>query len=441
MKYRYDNPRRIYFSVKNKFIVSQSIAALWTLLSIVLSVPWVMELSRYITVPGAILVIAGISYIPGFMNAFMVSSLLLDRQPPLKETNPVLPVTVLIACHNEEKGIRNTLSYLAAQEYEGEIQVIVIDNASKDKTAEQARLAGEEFGLRLRVISEKTPGKNHALNKALPQVETELMVTLDADTLLHKTALKHIVARMASAPKEVCAVAGAVLVRNSRENFLAKIQEWDYFLGIASIKRLQGMFQGTLVAQGAYSLYRTEAVRNVGGWPDAIGEDIVLTWKFLINKWSVYFEPLAVAFTDVPVSYRHLIRQRSRWARGMIEALKIVKPWNQPSLYTKYLTGCNLIMPYLDFIYTFCWLPGLVLACFGHFWIVGPVTLFVLPLTFAQNYILYRFQKEVFRSLNLRIRKNIFGFLAYVLLYQIMMSPVSVYGYLQELFQSKRVWK
>lgn len=441
MKYRYDNPRRIYFSVKNKFIVSQSIAALWTLLSIALSVPWVMELSRYITLPGAIFVIAGISYIPGFMNAFMISSLLLDRQPPLKETNPVLPVTVLIACHNEEKGIRNTLSYLAAQEYEGEIQVIVIDNASKDKTAEQARLAGEEFGLRLRVISEKTPGKNHALNKALPQVETELMVTLDADTLLHKTALKHIVSRMASAPKEVCAVAGAVLVRNSRENFLAKIQEWDYFLGIASIKRLQGMFQGTLVAQGAYSLYRTEAVRSVGGWPDAIGEDIVLTWKFLINKWSVYFEPLAVAFTDVPVSYRHLIRQRSRWARGMIEALKIVKPWNQPSLYAKYLTGCNLIMPYLDFIYTFCWLPGLVLACFGHFWIVGPVTLFVLPLTFAQNYILYRFQKDVFRSLNLRIRKNIFGFLAYVLLYQIMMSPVSVYGYLQELFQSKRVWK
>ncbi|WP_435922170.1 glycosyltransferase family 2 protein [Paenibacillus sp. DYY-L-2] len=441
MKYRYDNPRRIYLSVKNKFIVSQAIAALWTLLSIVLSVPWVMELSRYITLPGAIFVIAGISYIPGFMNAFMVSSLLLDRQPPLKETNPVLPVTVLIACHNEEKGIRNTLSYLAAQEYEGEIQVIVIDNASKDKTAEQARLAGEEFGLRLRVISEKIPGKNHALNKALPQVETELMVTLDADTLLHKTALKHIVARMASAPKEVCAVAGAVLVRNSRENFLAKIQEWDYFLGIASIKRLQGMFQGTLVAQGAYSLYRTDAVRSVGGWPDAIGEDIVLTWKFLINKWSVYFEPLAVAFTDVPVSYRHLIRQRSRWARGMIEALKIVKPWNQPSLYAKYLTGCNLIMPYLDFIYTFCWLPGLVLACFGHFWIVGPFTLFVLPLTFAQNYILYRFQKDVFRSLNLRIRKNIFGFLAYVLLYQIMMSPVSVYGYLQELFQSKRVWK
>jgi poly-beta-1,6-N-acetyl-D-glucosamine synthase len=56
------------------------------------------------------------------------------------------------------------------------------------------------------------------------------------------------------------------------------MQEWDYFLGIASIKRLQGLYQGTLVAQGAYSLYKTQCIKEVGGWPDAIGEDIVLTW-------------------------------------------------------------------------------------------------------------------------------------------------------------------
>lgn len=201
------------------------------------------------------------------------------------------------------------------------------------------------------------------------------------------------------------------------------------------------MFQGTLVAQGAFSLYKTDAVRAVQGWPDAIGEDIVLTWKFLARRWRVYFEPLAVAFTDVPESFRHLVRQRSRWARGMIEALKLLKPWNHPSVYAKYLTGCNLLMPYLDLVYTFCWLPGLVLAFFGIFWIVGPATLLVLPLTFIQNFILYRYQSRVFRSLNLHIRKNLFGFIAYVLFYQMVMSPVSVYGYVQEALQRKRIWK
>ena len=49
------------------------------------------------------------------------------------------------------------------------------------------------------------------------------------------------------------------------------------------MKRMQGLFQNTLVAQGAFSLYRSDAVRDAGGWPDAIGEDIVLTWKMMNN--------------------------------------------------------------------------------------------------------------------------------------------------------------
>jgi cellulose synthase/poly-beta-1,6-N-acetylglucosamine synthase-like glycosyltransferase len=56
-----------------------------------------------------------------------------------------------------------------------------------------------------------------------------------------------------------------------------------------------------------------------GGWPDRIGEDIVLTWKLFQRGYRVYFEPLTVAFTEVPNAWRHFVRQRSRWARGFIE--------------------------------------------------------------------------------------------------------------------------
>lgn len=189
------------------------------------------------------------------------------------------------------------------------------------------------------------------------------------------------------------------------------------------------------------SIYKTDALKEVGGWPDAIGEDIVLTWSFLRNGWKVYFEPLAVAFTDVPETLTHYIKQRSRWARGMIEALRVTKPWQQPILFVKYLTGVNLIMPYLDFTYTFCWIPGLVLAFFGVYWIVGPMTILVLPLTLLSYYLLYIFQKSVFQKLNLRIRKNILGFWLFVLCYQMILSPVSVWGYIQEVLLLKRVWK
>jgi biofilm PGA synthesis N-glycosyltransferase PgaC len=409
--------------------------------SIVLSVPWVKELGQVVTVPVAIVIITGIAYLPGYLNAFMVVSLLFDRQPAFKTLNPKETLSILIACWNEEKGIAVTLQQLAKQDYEGLMRIYVIDNNSSDLTAEVAKQAGKELGLDIHVLFEKKAGKHHALNKALSSVDTKYTITLDADTLLHPQAVRRLVARMESAPKEVCAVAGAVLVRNSRENWLARLQEWDYFLGIASIKRLQGLYQGTLVAQGAYSLYLTDVIKEVGGWPDAIGEDIVLTWAFLEKNYKVYFEPTAIAFTDVPTKFSHFTRQRSRWARGMIEALKRVKPWEQPRIFTRYLTGSNLVMPYLDFVYTFVWIPGLILSFFGVFWIVGAHTLLVLPLALLSNYLLYRYQKGVFHELGLRIRKNRIGFIFFVLCYQMIMSPVSVWGYIQEFMQRKRVWR
>jgi biofilm PGA synthesis N-glycosyltransferase PgaC len=430
-----------YIEVSKKFWIGHGAALLWMILSIIVSIPWLNDLGAHIGRPLALILIAGIGYIPGYINMFIAVSLILDRQPPFRTDDPEDPVTVIIACRNEEKTIAHTLKYIKRQDYRGSIRVIVVDNASSDKTAQQAQKAGEELEIDLLVLSEENPGKFNALNKGLEYVDTECTVTLDADTLLHKSAIRYLVARIKSAPGEVCAVAGSVLVRNSRDNMLARLQEWDYFLGIASIKRMQGLYQGTLVAQGAYSLYRTEALREAKGWPDAIGEDIVLTWGFLNSEKKVFFEPLAVAFTDVPVTAKQLLRQRSRWARGMIEALKLFRPWRQPIKYVRYMTGINLIMPYLDLVYTFCWMPGLVLAFFGKYWIVGPATLFVVPLALLQNYILYSYQRGVFRKLDLRIRSNHLGFVLYVLLYQMLMSPMSVTGYCQEILMLRRKWK
>lgn len=434
--------KSFYLSIDLKFWVGHIIAIGWVIFSVYLSIPWLEDLAAIVTLPIAILIIGGIAYIPGYMNAFLIMSLIMDKQPVFKNEQPTDPVTILIAAYNEEKSIFNTLSYVANQDYQGTINVFIVNNNSTDQTDHEVLRAGEELELNITLLHETKQGKFHALNTGLQHVDTPYVITLDADTLLHPSSVRYLVSRIKSSPDNVCAVAGSMLVRNSRETIWTRIQEWDYFLGIASIKRLQGLYQGTLVAQGAFSLYKTEQVRQVDGWPDAIGEDIVLTWRLLRNGWKVYFEPLAVAFTEAPSTLRHFARQRSRWARGMIEGLKEIKPWKQPQLYTKYLTANNLMMPYLDFIYTFCWIPGLVLAMFGFYWIVGPMTLLVLPLTMISYAILYLYQKDyVFRNLQLRIRKNKVGFLLFLLFYQTIMSPVSVWGYLQEVFKLKRVWK
>ena len=435
---------KLYIPIKYKFIISLIISILWVIFSYYVSKQWISDLSEVTSsIFLAIFIIAGIAYVPGFMNAFLVSSLLLDKQPKFKVTYPTDDVTILVAAYNEEVGIFNTLSYIKNQSYNGKINTIVINNNSNDNTCLEVERAKKELNMDILLLHENTPGKFNALNHGLKFVKTKYVITLDADTLIHKEAVNYLISRIKSSPNDVCAVAGSMLVRNSRDNLLAKIQEWDYFLSIASIKRMQGLYQGTLVAQGAFSLYETSVVKSVGGWSDAIGEDIVLTWKMLKEGYRVYFEPHAVAFTDVPIKLSHFVKQRSRWARGMIEGLREVKPWQQSSIYYKFLTGIDLLIPYMDFSYTFFWIPGVILAVFFQkYYIVGPMMLLVFPLTLISFYILYYYQANVvFKNLNLKVRKNILGFFIFILCYQIVMSPVSLYGYVQELIGAKRVWK
>lgn len=434
--------RLLRLRVAGRFVLAAALATGWLGMSAWLALPWLRDSAHVLGPVPALIMIVFVAWVPGWLVAFLAASLVLDRRPGRRTVSPTDALTIIVAARNEADRIAETIARIAGADYAGPLAVVLADNGSTDGTADVARRTAARHGLDFGVVLEERPGKSHALNAALATVSTELVVTLDADTLPHPAALRHLVSRLHDGPPGVEAVAGDVLVRNSRDSFWTRLQEWDYFLGIAAIKRMQGMYESTLVAQGAFSLYRTHAVRDVGGWPDAIGEDIVVTWELMQQGGRVEFEPLAVAFTGAPTGLRHLARQRARWARGMIEGLRAVPPWRQPYRVVRTLTAFDLVIPLLDLTYTFVWMPGLVLALFGVFWVVGPYTVLVLPLTLLVNGLLYRVQRRgVFDRLGLRVRRNRWGFLFYVLIYQMVMSPVAVYGYGQELLGLRRRWK
>lgn len=433
--------RRFYLRVRTRFYISVAVALAWAGFSTWIALPWIRDLGDLITLPAAIVAIAGVAIVPGYLNMQLVTTILLDRQRPLAFDHALPPITLLVAAYNEAASIEETLRYALRSDYPGGLEIAVADDGSTDGTAEIVeRLAAEDE--RVRLVRAEHGGKARALNAALDTVSTPLTATIDADTVLLPQSLKRAVARLVESPSDTVAVAGSVLARNTRSNVLTRMQEWDYFLAIASVKRQQAVLQGTLVAQGAFSVYRTPALRDVGGWPDRIGEDIVLTWSLMRRGGRVTFEPTAVAFTEVPERLRHLVRQRQRWARGMIEGLRD----HGASLVTggklyAHSIGVNYVFPFLDAAYTLAFLPGVVLACFGQFWLVGPMTVAVLPVNvLIASVMLYR-QRHVFHELGLKIRRNYLGFLAYLLLYSPIMSPVSFVGYVKELRRADRRWK
>jgi biofilm PGA synthesis N-glycosyltransferase PgaC len=436
-----DHNRRFYIPLRLKLVFVALCSLGWVGFSLWLAIPWIDELGQSITVPIAAAVIAGIAIIPGYLNAHLISSLLIDKAPPLRFDLDFPTATLIVACFNEEDVIEETLDYACAQDYPGELHILVADDGSTDKTVELAAKRAEHDE-RISVRSYPHGGKANTLNHALDDVHTPLIATVDADTLLMPEAVKRCVARLLVSPPTTVAVAGAVFVRNSRKNLLTQAQEWDYFLGIASIKRQQGLFQGTLVAQGAFSVYKTDAVKEVGGWPDRIGEDIVLTWAMMDKGAGVTYEKTAVAFTDAPETAKDFAKQRRRWARGMIEGLREFGPAlikGRRAYAHSVIVDYNF--PYVDFVFSIAFPVGIVLALgWQNYAIVGPLTLLVLPLNMILSGIMFKLSRDSFEEVGLRVRKNKKGFFSYLLLYQFFMSPVSVVGYTQELFRTKRRW-
>ena len=437
--------QRRYLPVRAKFAIALSLAVGWLMISIMLGQRWMTALGEETHPMFALFAVSFIAYIPGFMNAFLVASLLLDRRPPRQRLILHPGVTVLIAAYQEEAAIADTLQTIATEHYPGPVEVLVLNDGSTDRTAEMAARAIKrlEFPANTDVRLIDFPvnrGKAAVLNDGLAAARYELIVTIDGDSRLNRDALTAIVERLMSDPDNTQAVAGAVLVRNSRANLLTRAQEWDYFLGIAAVKRMQSLYQGTLVAQGAFSIYRKQALIEAGGWPDTVGEDIVLSWALLSKGYRIGYAEDAIVWTNAPTQLKQFARQRQRWARGLIEALNEHQSLIFKPRLTQMFIWWNLLFMPLDFAYSLIFIPGVIAALFGIFWIAGPMTLAVLPFTALWSLVMFRVQARMFDAQGLNVRRNPTGFLFYSLGYMFLLQPVSVWGYAAETIGLTKRW-
>ena len=434
------------------FILSLSLTAVYVGFAVYVSQPWRSDLETAIGPVMSWVIPILIAYIPGLVIGFLAATLAISRyRPPALGPPPGSwsegewpPVTLVIAARNEQDAIVPTLERIADLSYPGTVLVILADNGSTDLTAGRAEQAAERLGLDFRRIVEPEPGKHKALNTALAAVTTPLLVTVDADTFLQRHALTYLIARVTGRPQDqhVCACAGALVAANAGDTFVTKMQSWDYRLGINGVKRMQSAYNSALVAQGAFSAYWTDDLRAVGGWPDAIGEDIVLTWTLMDSRGIVQYEPVALSFTVVPDRLGHFLSQRARWARGMFEGIRTHPPQRQPRVLAKFVAGIDYLVPFLDIGYVFFWVPGLILFLFGYPLIFSWLSMLLVPVTLVIYGLLRRWQEQhVFRLLGIHPAPDKRGFLGYLLAYQLLSSVASLRGYGQYLRGATRRWE
>ena len=243
------------------------------------------------------------------------------------------PVSVLIAAYNEEKVIRNTLQTLLATDYEGEIEVIVVDDGSRDATA--AVVEGvAEIDPRVRLLPQENQGKARALQRAISAAKHRFVVFIDADTQCQRDTLPRLLEPFGDV--RVGAVSGHAKVGNLR-TFIGRCQALEYTCGFNLDRRAYDRWNCITVAPGAISAIRKESIDAVGGLSlETLAEDTDLTLALHKERQRIVYVPGAIAWTEAPETVRTLARQRFRWAYGTMQCLwkhrDILFNWNYRAL-------------------------------------------------------------------------------------------------------------
>lgn len=228
------------------------------------------------------------------------------------------PISVIVAAYNEEKVIARTLRSLLATDYEGELEVIVVDDGSTDRTASEVESVAQT-DQRVRLVRQPNRGKARALQQALALMKSATAVFLDADTQCQRDTLRRLVEPLAD--DTIGGVSGHAKVGNLR-TFIARCQALEYTCGFNLDRRAYTRWNCMTVVPGAISAIRKSAIDDAGGLSlDTLAEDTDLTLMLHKRGQRMVYVPEAIAWTEAPETVATLARQRFRWAYGTLQCL------------------------------------------------------------------------------------------------------------------------
>jgi poly-beta-1,6 N-acetyl-D-glucosamine synthase len=235
--------------------------------------------------------------------------------PPPMTSEPL--VSIIVPAYNEEVNAVKTIHSLLQCNHRN-IEIIFVDDGSADSTL---RLVQDAFSDDRRVLAITKPngGKASALNHGIASANGELLVCIDADTNLDKTAVGLLVRHFSN--PGVAAVAGNVKVGNEI-SILTKWQSIEYITSQNFDRRAFDRLNCITVVPGAIGAFRKDAVLAVGGLTtDTLAEDCDLTIRLLRAGHTIRYEEEAIAWTEVPETLKMFLKQRFRWSFGIMQNL------------------------------------------------------------------------------------------------------------------------
>lgn len=270
------------------------------------------------------------------------------RRERLPDEFPLHPVSIIVPAYNEGVVIKDSIQKLLSMNYPA-FEIIVVDDGSSDNTYDKA-LEVAATDPRVRVFRKANSGKARTLNFGIGLARYEYVFCMDADSLVEVNAIRHGMRHFTD--PNVVAVAGSVLVLNQK-NAVTSFQTMEYLTGLNFYKSAQSYLGLVTIIPGPSGLFKREQILEIGGYEaDTFAEDCDLTLRLVTQSGRVVYEPYMEVRTEVPEEIMPLIKQRYRWNRGILQAVrkhlhKGLQSLNDPHavLVIGYMALESLILP------------------------------------------------------------------------------------------------
>lgn len=265
---------------------------------------------------------------------------------------------VVIPVFNEGKHIYKTIKSVSKSNYKNYF-ITVIDDGSTDDTKYWILKACEDFSdLNIKTLFlSKNKGKKHALYQAIKNSDSEIIITIDSDSLITKSSIKNIIKPFNDL--NVAGVAGCIRVENRRHGIIPAMMDVIFVFSYEFLKSAQSKSGHVLCTPGALSAYRRSAVlplldewlnQTFLGSKTKIGEDRALTSLLIKNDHKIVYQSNAIAYTKIPKTFKNLCKMLIRWIRGDIRENILMISYILKNIFIKHdKSSILLIMHYISF--------------------------------------------------------------------------------------------
>lgn len=233
-------------------------------------------------------------------------------------TEPPL-VSVVVPAYNEAVVIEHCVRSVVRSHYQP-LEVVLVDDGSTDDTYQRMLALAAELP-EVRAITQPNAGKGAALNTGIAASHGSVAMLVDADGIFRPDTVTEMVRAFdADRVGAVCGDDRPVNLNRVQTRFLALIGH----LGTGLMRRALSELRVLPIVSGNTGAYRRDVLEQTGELrEDTVGEDLELTWRVHRAGYLVRFAPRALVYAESPSTFRGLWRQRVRWARGLLETVRV----------------------------------------------------------------------------------------------------------------------